>query len=47
MGKKKYTDNIKPPTDPANLSQNTGDMQNIPAGAKNGAGQGAGKGTKG
>ena len=46
MAKKKYSDNIKPPTNAANLSQNTGDMQNIPAGTKNGAGQGAGKGSE-
>lgn len=46
MAKKKPNDTIKPPTNPANLSQNQDKKRNMPIGAETGAGQGAGRGSK-
>ncbi|MCL2342318.1 MAG: hypothetical protein FWC62_00245 [Firmicutes bacterium] len=43
--KKRQTDNVERPTNPANLSQ-TNRKRNKPAGAENGAGLGAGRGPR-
>ena len=45
MPKKKAKDTVEHPTNLANLSQ-TNQKRNKPAGAENGAGQGAGRGPR-